>query len=597
MGRAIGKNGLMLNLVDDEEFRKVLKIACQCGMAFLNGDGSIKLSHSKKFADKIMPKVDVDTDTKNAAKIAGIVDVTGCMLVSDSWTSVQNRCITNCLQSTPAGARLVEALDTSGTVKSAEWLADFLANHARNIGTDKVVAVCMDGACKPTFKHIEAMEDLSHVFCFICPPHAIDNFIENVMGNKDKNQIGKHGPILDWDEDIFSAPAGYAWDVIKFVNNHSGPLALFREIAGMDDTWLDVDPKPNFTEFVKYVDTRFASKILMCIRYQALKPPLEILIAHPKYKAWIRKQKEDVRERAQAITDRVQDRCHWREIELLVRTMTPVLECLRAVDGKDGAYLSTIYAMMLKLDKLFCQPIDGMDPDITEKIHEHLMKRWEYFHNDVFTAAYFLDPRHIKSKPNTEDKKGLQAVFRKMANIEHPIGAIMTDYASLRVAIDGKTKGFDEEEAFSEYAKKQPGHLWAQTFLYEFPHLQWVATRILSLRASASDCERSWSIEAWIHSNKRNRLGQKNVERLVRVHTNLHLETVLEDWQDKVLPWEVEMVMDEPEDEDPHGGEGTAYVESGRDFGVPDVRGDVHDDVGHYEFANRDNGDGEGDAD
>ena len=74
--------------------------------------------------------------------------------------------------------------------------------------------------------------------------------------------------------------------------------------------------------------------------------------------------------------------------------------------------------------------------------------------------------------------------------------------------------------------------------------------RLASLACSASACEHSWSIEGWIHSKKRNRLGQKNVERLVRAHTNLILEAVLEDWEANVLPWEVEMVVEEPECED-----------------------------------------------
>jgi hypothetical protein len=36
-----------------------------------------------------------------------------------------------------------------------------------------------------------------------------------------------------------------------------------------------------------------------------------------------------------------------------------------------------------------------------------------------------------------------------------------------------------------------------------------------------SVCEHCWSIEGWIHSQRRNRLDQKLVEKLVRVDTNL----------------------------------------------------------------------------
>jgi hypothetical protein len=49
----------------------------------------------------------------------------------------------------------------------------------------------------------------------------------------------------------------------------------------------------------------------------------------------------------------------------------------------------------------------------------------------------------------------------------------------------------------------------------------------------------------WIHSKKRNRLSQLNVNRLLRAHTNLILLAQMEDWESKVLPWDIEMIIDE----------------------------------------------------
>ena len=40
------------------------------------------------------------------------------------------------------------------------------------------------------------------------------------------------------------------------------------------------------------------------------------------------------------------------------------------------------------------------------------------------------------------------------------------------------------------------------------------------------------------------------MERLVRTHTNLILEAVLQDWRLHVLPWEHGMVFGEPKEED-----------------------------------------------
>jgi len=96
-----------------------------------------------------------------------------------------------------------------------------------------------------------------------------------------------------------------------------------------------------------------------------------------------------------------------------------------------------------------------------------------------------------------------------------------------------------------------PGYQWAKVYMAAWPSLRVAAMRLLSLSCSASACEHSWSIEGWIHSKKRNRMGQATVEHLVRCHTNILLESNLEDESNKVpaLPWEEEMEVHEPEEE------------------------------------------------
>jgi hypothetical protein len=62
------------------------------------------------------------------------------------------------------------------------------------------------------------------------------------------------------------------------------------------------------------------------------------------------------------------------------------------------------------------------------------------------------------------------------------------------------------------------------------------------------------SIEGWIHSNRRNKFGQKFVEGLVHTHTNLKLEQRLEMYETDLLPWDIQMTVEEPvpdDDDDP----------------------------------------------
>jgi hypothetical protein len=88
--------------------------------------------------------------------------------------------------------------------------------------------------------------------------------------------------------------------------------------------------------------------------------------------------------------------------------------------------------------------------------------------------------------------------------------------------------------------------------LKPWPDLLWIA-KVVLLSCSASTCEHTWSIEGWIHSKRRNRLGQDLVECLVRTHTNLHLEQRLELYEAGMLPWDIEMTVDEPLSDDEDG--------------------------------------------
>ena len=98
-------------------------------------------------------------------------------------------------------------------------------------------------------------------------------------------------------------------------------------------------------------------------------------------------------------------------------------------------------------------------------------------------------------------------------------------------------------------------YVWIKTFFKPWAALMWLALKVVLLPCSASACEHSWSIEGWIHSKRRNSLGQQFVECLVHTHTNLQLEHRLELYETGQLPWDIEMVVEEPlsDDEDEDG--------------------------------------------
>ena len=104
---------------------------------------------------------------------------------------------------------------------------------------------------------------------------------------------------------------------------------------------------------------------------------------------------------------------------------------------------------------------------------------------------------------------------------------------------------------------KLPQATWIETFLEGvtdkstglsiFKDLAWFVYKVSGVMCSASACENCWSIEGWIQ--RRNRLHQTLVEKLVRAHTNLVMRESLDDALHHLLPWDMELIIDEPVDQ------------------------------------------------
>ena len=168
-----------MDFVDDTEVRKEVKMTAKAGLSYVDAQkGDSKLPHRYMLTKKHVPALDKKLDEKVSKAISGLIEETGALLISDGWTSIQSRPIINALLSTPVGAKFLKAIDTSGQIKNAQFIADFIIEMVTSVGPENVVGVCMDGACKASFSIIE--ERFPHINCFICLTHSLDNFLKTV---------------------------------------------------------------------------------------------------------------------------------------------------------------------------------------------------------------------------------------------------------------------------------------------------------------------------------------------------------------------------------------------------------------------------------
>ena len=141
---------------------------------------------------------------------------------------------------------------------------------------------------------------------------------------------------------------------------------------------------------------------------------------------------------------------------------------------------------------------------------------------------------------------------------------LLAEYASFMQDLQSESNDFSEAVAFSAPAQKMAPYMWCKCYMAKYGPLGIETTRLASIEWSASGAEHSWSIGAWFHSKKRNRLSQTNVERFVRVHTNLSLEAALDGNSPmKILAWDLEMNIDEEAEEETELAGGAAAAGGG----------------------------------
>ncbi len=110
-----------------------------------------------------------------------------------------------------------------------------------------------------------------------------------------------------------------------------------------------------------------------------------------------------------------------------------------------------------------------------------------------------------------------------------------------------------EQGAFHTDCMKSDMHVWIKKFFKPWTVLMLLVLKVLLLSCSVSVYEHNWSMEGWILSNRRNRIGQKLVERLVRTHTNLKLEQRLDMFETGLFPWDIEKTVEESVSDDDDG--------------------------------------------
>ena len=177
------------------------------------------------------------------------------------------------------------------------YIADLVVQQIKELGANIVTAVCMDGACSGAFEYIEA--EIKHVTCFICPTRSLNNFMSDVCSSKISINV-KGEQKITWAETFFEKPIEDIWKVVKAVTGAQKPLAVYRRIKDVENNRIATHGNADtelYKELLKFCETRFASKILMTVRYSLCRPIIDILLSDTEFNEWLSLQKAETKEK------------------------------------------------------------------------------------------------------------------------------------------------------------------------------------------------------------------------------------------------------------------------------------------------------------
>lgn len=419
-------------------------------------------------------------------------------IVSDTWTSINQRHLANILIVTPLERPIfLKSVDVSGESITSQFVFDMIKDVAADLGTEKWLSFVSDSAANMagSWKLIE--KNFPKVFAHGCAPHSLNNFFKDLM-----KKVAGFGDIME-----------RSLKIVKFIMYHDYVLSRFREIQGSRQS----------CKTLKFpCETRFSS-YFTCFE-SVLVNRLFILQLFDNYNEEFTMKKIDGLAGAQSIAE---DNLYWTQLRFITYDlMKPVAEAITKLEG-DTAHVGTVYNVFLTLRNHFETVKFNYSVIDRDTLINMFVQRWSLFHAHTMGMAHILNPQTVMEPMFKDDE------FDDYADSIDAVKTYIKHYYC-----DDKSKdkaGQDEfakylrqvsylsEEGKNELRESDPRDYWAVQGRLKFPTLSPLASRLFVIPSSNCSSERNWKVFSNTLTKTRNRLSGEKAEKLVFYQVNAHM--------------------------------------------------------------------------
>ncbi|KAL7587843.1 hypothetical protein Lser_V15G37134 [Lactuca serriola] len=312
--------------------------------------------------------------------------------------------------------------------------------------------------------------------------------------------------------------------VVNYFLNHTHALAIFRDNSQL--------------ELLKVAKTRFASHYILLKRLWDCRESLATTIVLNSWREWLKNCDENSRQSGLLVADTIKNEAFWDDVESVLAVTKPIYLMVKFCDG-EGSKMGEIYE---KMDNMLGEIKDVMMnhryAEYYPRVEKIILARWEKMTIPLHCLGFALSPRFYDK--NYLDEMAPGGVHRKAPNLDKEVMVgVMESFK--RITESGEVERLLREQFATFHMKKglyalAATHMdavtmdaidWWSSYGSETPELAVLAKKVLSQPISSSSAERNWSTYSYIHNVKRNRLNSKRADKLVFIHSNIHLQSRL----------------------------------------------------------------------
>jgi hypothetical protein len=437
---------------------------------------------------------------------------------------------------------MMDAIDTSGIVKSMQWLCDqhykiYLQMRETTGDSKNTDLLLVDGACKSLLSLWEAKCPWSTGA--LCVPHSESLAIGDVFAR-------------DWAAVLYNS----SLKNIQFIHNHDKIRSLFMEKAAEHNPTLTTrqfpvgHPQRVGKVLTVSADTRMATYVYSIASEVDADRALTATVTDPRFLEALRGQ--SWRDVGYAVRTDVLDREIAEEKACLVRVFEPMIELLRLADSNKPV-MSKLYYALMSIPGRIKDIVDDCDPDIfpVERgidMADLQEQRTAYMYNDYMGAGYALDPEYLTvdlTEVDPEVMKSLEKVVNRLFYDNNAdVARFWTQFATYR----GGNSPYKEPGRLL-MAQSLSAHKFFEMAGSADPQLQYVGMRVCSKKAGIGAVERAHKkTKNVVHTKVRHSMRAPSVKTELLINFNQQsLDQMAErTWEEPGVDWVEEEEDDEP---------------------------------------------------